>query len=128
MIVKEFCGEMQLSTIKDRTEFVEIDDLDDVAVAINDVQVNTINEAQVVGVFSIECFSVCLKYNGKVVGEEIGTCNRCSIIQCMDDYDCDVAAKIMIKGKEGSAVLKIYGKVLQEKAGVKERVEVDSQS
>ena len=106
-MVKEFRGEMQLSTIKDRTEIVEIDDLDEVAGNEVQLQVNTITEARVVGVFSIEFFSVCFKCNGKVLGEEeFGTCNRCGMFQCMDVCNTEVVAKIMIKGKEDSTVLK----------------------
>lgn len=42
---------MQLSTIKDCTEIMEIDDLDEVAGNEAQLQVNTITEARVVGVF-----------------------------------------------------------------------------
>ena len=66
LVLKEFRGERQLSSIKDHTKIAQIDhDLDEIA--RNEVQlpVNTIKEAQIVGVFSIEHFSVCLKCNGK---------------------------------------------------------------
>ena len=79
---------------------MESDDLDEVAGNEVQLQVNTIIETRVVGVFSIEYFSVCLKCNGKVPGEEeIGTCNRCGMFQCMDVCNTEVVAKIMIKEK-----------------------------
>ena len=114
-------------TCKDRTEIAQIDDLDEVA--RNEVQLpgNTIKEADIVGVFSIEHFSVCLKCNGKVLGEEeFGTCNRCGMLQCMDICNRDVVGKIMIKGREDSVVLKAYGTVLKEIVGEEEITGLDS--
>ena len=65
-------------------------------------------------IFSIEYYSVCLKCNGKVLGErDFGNCNRCGMFQCMDICN-KVVAKIMIKGKEDSAMLKAYGNALQK--------------
>ena len=65
----------------------------------------------------------------KVLGEEeSGTCNRCGMLQCMDICNRDVIGKIMIKGREDSVVLKVYGTVLEEIVGVEEITGLDTMS
>lgn len=111
MVVREFRGQMQLSTTKDSDSLMtEIDDLGTVK-QDNDLLLNsTLKEAIIVGVCSLEEHSICLKCNGKVTntGNEFGTCSKCGMLQYLGACNQELAAQLMIKSSSGNVMLKAY--------------------
>ena len=121
MMVREFRGQMQLSTAKDENSMPEIDDLDEVQ-QDDDVMLNScIENATIVGILSFEKFSVCLKCNGKVAtadtDSEFGKCSKCGMLQFFNACKEEVAAQMMIKSGSENVLLKGYGKILQQITG-----------
>jgi len=70
MMLREFRGQVQLSIAKDESKMIEIDDLDAVQQNDNLLMSSTIENATIVGVISLEKYSICLKCNGKVTHAE----------------------------------------------------------
>lgn len=119
MMLREFRGQTQLSSTKDESLMEEIDDLGVVHEDDDLLLSSAIEEATIVGVFSLEKYSTCLKCNGKITNAkgEIGTCSKCGMLQCLEACKEEVAAQMMIKSSTGNTMLKAYGKVLQQIAG-----------
>ena len=120
MILKEFRGQIQLCCGKDESLITEIDDLEAVQQDDSSLLSSAIEKATVIGVYSLEKYSICLKCNGKITSADgdFGTCSKCGMLQLLEACKEDMTAQLMIKsGSSENILLKAYGKVLQQITG-----------
>ena len=117
LTVKEFRGEMQLSTSS--SKIYEIDDIDAIDVKEENYtqQVNVIDEAKVIGVQLFEMYKACLKCRSKLPHgdeDEFDTCTRCGMLQCTKECNTEATAQMMIRSSSSTQniILKAFGKCL----------------
>ena len=97
-MLREFRGQIQLSSAKDESVMIEIDDLGIVQEDDDLLLSSAIEEVTILGVYSLEKCPSCLKCNGKINAEgEISTCSKCDMLQRLKACKEEVTAQLLIK-------------------------------
>ena len=119
VLVKEFCGEIQLTA--SNSKIYEIDYIDAVDVR-EEKYVYVMDEAKVIGVQLLEIYKACLKCRSKLPHgdeDESDTCARCGMLQSTDECNTEATVQMMIRSSSSTQniILEAFGKCLQEIAG-----------
>ena len=76
------------------------DDDSDGAVAL--VMSNSVQDARVVGVMQLERYKACFKCKSKLIPDnedpDLGHCQKCDMMQCVDSCTDGLNAQVMVEG------------------------------
>ena len=91
MVVCEYCGVRFLSTSRENSHIVEVDDIGSIHTEEEEVPLNsntsTIKNAHIIGVLDIDTYNSCLKCSSKIMpdtdDDELDECVKCKMMQCI---------------------------------------------
>ena len=127
MMVREFRGRKFLSTSKENCSIESISDIREVAEESDEESSTTdmagpsrcrVRDVRVVGVMPLDRYKGCLKCKTKLVPDnydpDLGLCQKCNMVQCLDGGRQGMTNKLMIEGGGEKLTLRAFGKVLED--------------
>ena len=126
MVVREFRGRKFLSTSKDKSDIIAVDDIgeiteetedDDSATNMTHPSYSWIRNVLVVGVMNLDKYICCINCNTKLVPDaeepDLGHCSKCQMIQCLDSGSKGIMAKLMLASGPQKYTLRAFRKVIE---------------
>ena len=124
IMVREYKGKKFLSTAKEGSTIMEIDDIGPVQEVDSDDEDDSDNlcthktyyweNIRVIGVLQLDSYSGCMKCTAKVLplpeDAEFGQCVKCQMMQCVADATKELSAQLLLKLPTGQLTLRAFGK------------------
>ncbi len=127
MMVREFRGRKFLSTSKEKSDIKLTSDIGEVAEESDDESSTSdaarptqrrVRDVRVVGVMHLDRYRGCLKCKTKLVPDDddpdLGHCQKCNMLQCVDAGTQGLNAQFMIEGGGEKLTLRAFGKIVED--------------
>ena len=127
IMVREFRGRKFLSTSKDKSGIEPISDIGEVAEEDPEKACSTsdvagsltcrVRDVRVVGVKQLDKYRECLQCKTKLIADpedpDLGQCQKCNMLQCLDAGGQGLSVQVMIAGNGEMFTLRAFGKIVE---------------